>query len=112
MKNARFWTFENGDWVKITLRPGETLGFEYGGPTDEGFEYGSVEWTHEGDRVSREWYRRERDCDGVFTNGGVCVAGMDRLAAVPGYDDPSIMRPDWTDGESWQRDHSAEGEGY
>lgn len=111
-RNARFWTWENGDWVKITLKPGQALGYGYHYGTEEGYASGSVSWEHAGDHVVREYTRNERDCDGLYTGGGVHVAPLDKLAEVGS--EIGILRPEWTEDRSntWQRDHSAEAAGY
>ena len=55
--NARFWIWWNGDWVKITLRPGQSIAMRCGGATDEGFNVESSGYEHDGDRVT-SWLRK------------------------------------------------------
>jgi len=126
LKNARFWTLINGDWIKITLAPGETLEYSHSECTDEGFRSEYQAWHHCPDtgEVYRELYTRERDCDGMFERSCEQVAAPDRLASVAcveyvqerGYgryvDSDTMFRPDWQDLDSYQRDHSAEAMGY
>lgn len=109
-RNARFWAFVNGCHVKITLRPGQTLGHATGGPNEEGWSSEFVEWTHEGDHLRRESGSDGADCDGRFSTGGVDVCDLDHIAS---YTTPrGVKVPNWRDADRWQRDYSAEAAGY
>jgi hypothetical protein len=117
-KNARFWTFWRCGWVKLTLRPGQTLSASNGGPTDEGYHGEAEVWTHEGDMVRSEWASWGRDCDGRQEAGGEHVCPLGKLRArdmVEAFDVPEnrgIFAPEWERADAWQRDHSAEAAGY
>lgn len=109
--NARFWVWENGGPVKLTLRPGESLSHCVSGPTDEGhcLEWFTVE--HCGDYVSQDYGRDERDCDGRTSSEGSSVCPLDHLAvAVVGDDCPRF--PAWAHVATNQRDYAAEAAGY
>ncbi len=66
VKNARFWIFHNGDFVKITLKPNvlSTITITNGGSTDEGYDWMCTTYTHVGHGIERGWDREARDCDG------------------------------------------------
>ncbi|MDD5350034.1 MAG: hypothetical protein PHQ12_07470 [Chthoniobacteraceae bacterium] len=115
--NARFWVFENGDWVKLTLRPGQALSRSQSHPTDEGWRFRGMTWRLEGDTVYQFTTCRETDCDGLgeFEQDDVCP--VDQLKAKPMDADetpggPFIFRPAWTLAASQSRDHTAEAAGY
>lgn len=122
-RNARFWYYVNDSWVKITLREGQALTHNTGGPTDEGYSYSSQTWTHTGAGVMLEWCCEARDCDGRFDRAGDSFCPLDSLASrvLERYDDatgedvpdptcPPV--PEWKPGDSYQRDYSAEAAGY
>lgn len=112
MRNARFWeTGPRGNPVKITLRPGQSLRHGHGGRDDEGWHWTDNRWTHEGDHVLCAFFHDGQDCDGRHSRGGESIAPLDKLAA--GYtDEEGATFPDWTPAEDWQRDYTAESEGY
>lgn len=113
MRNARFWAYVNFDFVKITLRPGQTLEHLEGGPNDEGFCWEANVWTHTGDRVTNECTRWASDCDGRTESYQDYEASLDELnCGSSPMDDPSIKFPSWSPGISSQRDYSAEAMGY
>jgi hypothetical protein len=108
--NARFWQWIAGGWVRITLRPGQTLTRHTGGPTEEGWESETESWEHRGDHVAYGWERNGQDCDGLFDHGGKIACPLDRLTAGEGHDGTPI--PAWERADRWQRDHAAELAGY
>lgn len=93
---VRFWTWEAGGWVRLTLRPGQTLTRTEGGPADEGYHFSVTTWTHEGDRVRRECSAWGRDCDGGYGYESADVCPLDELAAVECRD---VTAPPGDDGE-------------
>jgi len=109
--NARFWIYINGGFVKLTLRPEEALEHFFSERTDEGFRSVYQSWEYDGSVVVRQWFIRERDCDGRHEDGG--VAYWDDGKVAPSYSDPDTMLPVWVDGEDYyHRDHTAEAMGY
>jgi hypothetical protein len=116
--NLRFWAYVNGDWVKLTLRYGDTLYHYEGGATEEGYDHTETYWTHEGDHVLREYHRDARDCDGRICYQGDCHALATELREnVPHYwddetPDPRVRFPEWREGMSQRRDYQAEAAGY
>lgn len=136
MKNARFWHWHRDGWVKLTLRPGQTIEHRMGGSTDEGWSHTSHRWTLAHDWaefpvpvVRCEALTESCDCDGRLDQGGCWVCPLDELQArdmadpeEAGYwqggelvTDPinqGILAPRWHREESWQRDYAAEAMGY
>ncbi len=115
-RNARFWIWWADGWVKLTLRPGQSLSFGYRGPSDEGWHSHGETYSHEGDRVTSNITTDGRDCDGRFQTFDDFVCQLDQLAAreVWNMQDDRLERraPAWIALESYQRDHSAEAMGY
>jgi len=110
-KNARFWTYHRGSFVKLTLKPDQALHHHRGGPTEEGWWSASFVVSHEGDHVRIEHTSDGCDCDGRLTTGADLVCPLDRLAAKPcsrGW--PWV--PDWQEEDSYRRDYQAEAAGY
>lgn len=97
--NARFWTYVNGGPVKLTLKPGQSLTHETGGPTDEGWYHDITDWTYETDDdgkpiVTRNWSTDGQDCDGRHGNGGCEECPLAELLTG--------NEPYYTDLESWE----------
>lgn len=118
MANARFWTFHNDGWIKITLRPLQRLSHHEGGPTDEGYSYTTTTWTHAGPFLLVEWSNVSKDCDGHMDSGGEaqCPLADLKAAECPCYDLDEkglpIRCPLYADVETNQRDYAAEAAGY
>ena len=112
--NARFWEFVNGDAVKLTLKPGQTLEHYQGGRTDEGWQSTATTWSLDADgrMLRREITSDGADCDGRLTSGCDSIAPADPAGFVPMYYTPQLRRPDWRDAGGWQRDQYAEAAGY
>lgn len=111
-RNARFWFWWNGSFVKLTLRPEQTLRFHTSKPTDEGFSYEINEFTHEVDRVLLRWESGGRDCDGTTTQAGKSAADLDKLA-VTSHEEHGIKTPDWqAAGRTRVYDQFAQAAGY
>lgn len=114
-RNARFWTWENNGWVKLTLKPGESLTHATCGPTDEGYFRESSTWSYEDDIITCDYHSFERDCDGPMERNVMLECNVANLASIPecndeyGYNPP---RPDWEKVNSRQRDYYAESMGY
>lgn len=110
MKQARFWIDHKGDFVRIKLDAGQSLGHSYGGETDEGYSWTAQRYSFDGHLVVSEWHTDSRDCDGRMTQSGEATCGTMRLAA--GHSEGGISFPAWEHEESGQRDYSAEAMGY
>lgn len=122
LPNARFWAWERDGWVKITLKPGQTLSYGGGGLTDEGHS-----WFHQEYEYDESWpcvFSRHSnggsDCDGPYEHHSEAACLLANLSAVPPrIADPEYQleeipfaRPDWQQGLRSQRDHYAEAAGY
>ena len=81
-RNARFWIWQNGSPVKLTLRPDapRLCHYEYH-QTDEGWESSTNWYWLENGRVYRDWENDGRDCDGRLTSYGLNSCSIDRLAS-------------------------------
>ena len=112
--NARFWTWLNGDYVKITLRPGQSLTHYSGGPCEEGWSYEAETWEHDGDYVISTWAMEAKDCDGRIDRLYCCRCKVSELNPGYEYELASTVQamPHWEDGSSSQRDYAAEAMGY
>ncbi len=125
--NARFWIHYNDDWAKITLKPGQTIKFYSGGPTDEGVSHASetYEYDDHEDVVIAQFTYWGRDCDGGYQWNSDYYARVSELKAVdeePLYERTNFRgeevnitlprRPRWMQKHEWQRDQYAEQMGY
>ena len=114
-RNARFWAFVNLSWVKLTLKPGQSLAWGTGGRTDEGYSAESSQWEFDGETVLEQWAEWGRDCDGGHERSGERHCTLDMLRAQEA--DATEYgarpeRPEWTDGAVECRDEYAEAAGY
>lgn len=126
--NARFWAWHRGSWVKITLRPGQSLHCFYSSRDEEGWSSELEEWNHEGDIIVRNWANDGRDCDGRLSHSGRDKCLLVNLRRIQAYHDPTagatgrlawldergrrIYRPDWQKVSRMQRDYASEAMGY
>ena len=116
--NARFWVWHRGGWVKLTLRPGQSLTIVERQRTDEGFRQEVNTLTHFGEAVVCEWCETGRDCDGQYEHGGELVCHLANLsirdahAEFPIRQNIGIKAPEWKRANVYQRDHAAEAAGY
>lgn len=118
--NARFWDYCNGGWVKLTLKPGESLSWHKYTPTDEGHQFIQQNWIHNEDFVSYVEYSAGRDCDGLMEYHTTQRAKLNELHSKPafielpdGRAEPGAFQiPNWVLVSGSQRDHSAEAMGY
>lgn len=122
--NARFWHWHSSadQWVKITLKPGQSLEWCDGGPTDEGYHAVVDRWEYLSDRgvIFHSTFTRWRDCDGRGSESRQWVCPVDRLQALDGvetFNDKQEVtvgppRVDWQADGSSQYDEYAESMGY
>jgi hypothetical protein len=123
--NARFLEWINGAEVKITLRPGQKLEWNWYSRHEEGWSSGGQLWRHDGDRVTNESFSDGTDCDGRMSSSIENEALLTELAIelkrsdwVSGPDGGliekpyTIIRPNWTEVSHRQRDYAAEAAGY
>jgi hypothetical protein len=113
MANARFWIFHRDGWVKLTLAPGASLSFSYGGATDEGWSRHSETLSHDGSGIVSEACEDGVDCDGRLTRYGVYRCALDKLASRDcSLSDAPGLLPEWESISSRQRDEYAESMNY
>ena len=120
--NARFWEYVNGDWVKITLKFGQTLCWQKFQYVDEGWDAWQCTWEHMGNEVSYRSVHSGLDCDGRHDRywDGECdlLELKVRELPAPFYGDDrsefekSLRLPFWQESHCSQRDHFAEAMGY
>ncbi len=110
-RNARFWTWINGDWAKITLRPEQSLEHYTCAAHDEGWSSEATVWYYntETKEIERETTHDGRDCDGRMTTEYDCFCPV---AQLRDRECDKLMVPQWERGNSRQRDYSAEAMGY
>jgi len=109
--SVRFWEFESGGYVRLTLRhDGDSLSWESGGPTDEGYSVRSCYWELSGGAVKHRLYEHGRDCDGGYSRESLYVCPIGDLATFENPD--GYMMPKWTKVSSRQWDQFAEAAGY
>ena len=123
--NARFWIYANESWVKITLEPGQSIRFCYGGPTEEGSHYHGETYESDGDSVKCLITDCGRDCDGRldrYWEGEVAVKDLPPAhlrdvfepvdADCPGYGMRPAYLVRWRTESECRRDEYAEAAGY
>ena len=99
-RNARFWTFIHGSYVKLTLTPGQELEHWSSSAHEEGWSSEETTWRHSGDVVERYWRSAGSDCDGRTSRTGAdeCAVGKMRTgfdAKEAGYTDMDVRMPVW-----------------
>lgn len=119
---VRIWISVNGDWVKITLHENKPFVYHKFFRHDEGWASEEQVYLFDGEFVYREIYTDGRDCDGRLTTEMKDYAHVTKIRKVPCYlgqakDGSNIysdtmLRPDWEEPKSFQRDYSAEAMGY
>ena len=111
---VRFWEFQNDDWVKLTLKPGQVLEHYHCERHEEGYSYEHVTWelSEDGKTLFRESNSGGQDCDGRMSYSNECEASTNKDTWVDCYDFEGEVRPDWNRVKSGQRDYSAEAMGY
>jgi len=122
--HVRFWSWENGGWVKVaipaTATQDDPVCHGTGGQTDEGWASSLRYWWR--DVIDgEEWVYEANvdegsDCDGGYSHVTVCrfrVADGLRPAVWDDHDVPGVMVPaDWQRITASRRDQFAELAGY
>lgn len=124
-KTVRFWTIHHGSPVRLALQDGQEIRHGYRAPTDEGFHAEHSTYRREAGRVTLEWRSEGRDCDGRVSAEGECsfaegeaqakrITNGEYIEGIGGGEEyyPGLLFPQWEQGESSQRDHTAEAAGY
>ena len=114
-QNARFWLWHHQGWVKLTVKPNQTVSFSRAGAHDEGWYRNSSEITCVDSEVIWDYCNDGADCDGRQTTTGRLVCKVEDLATERSYDaetELTHMVPKWEKMSSSQYDQYAELAGY
>jgi len=122
-KKVRFWEQINGDWVKLTIVPDQTIRHYRFTVTDEGWRSTEREYEYNSEDgiVSAHIVRDGRDCDGRLTytwEGYFDPKGSTEPVFI-GWDSKGnemfssyMKKPEWIKTRAHQRDFTAEAAGY
>lgn len=105
-KNAKFWVWWQGGWVKIKLTPGQKVACEHYERTDEGNSFECCEYEHTGESVTIKATAGGSDCDGHVENRYDAECPLSDLAKMTCMDGMNV--PDWKDVKESRRDEFAE----
>lgn len=108
MKNARFHVYVNGGYVKLTLRPGQSLQWAKSEWNGEGSSWQWDKWENDNGVVINTYASGGRDCDGIHREGGARHCAIDKLKGEADYEDSSILKPEWINGAAEVYDQYAE----
>ena len=115
-RNMRFRVFINGGWVKLTLRPGQSLSWGRSGPDEEGYSFESVTWEAIATGVMRSSSSGGRDCDGYTEHSQSSYCPEEALWAevVPSeaFPEDPVYCPRWEGKEEEVYDQYAQLDGY
>jgi len=107
--NARFYDGQ----TKITLKPGQTLTWSRFEQTEEGFAscHVTFELDRHGELLTRTIDQEGRDCDGRY------AAFLEQFcpvtqSAARWNEYARVFQPAWSSANEYQRDYTAENEGY
>ena len=116
---VRFQVFINDTYTTLTLSPGQSLGWQGGGPCEEGYEIETITWglSQDGQILERYTTRRWSDCDGPGSSFYDDSAEVRSIRAISVWDGAGrtgmfAQVPDWQTLDRGQRDHFAEAMGY
>lgn len=109
---ARFWIFENGGDVRLSLKDGQTVSHVTARSTEEGWQWSAVRYTRRGDWVICEAESAERDCDGRLDRSSVTRCHVRELERGYHNEIDDIHYPRWRRVSAGQRDYAAEAAGY
>lgn len=115
--NARFIVYHNGQFTKLTIKPGERLRFSSGGPTEEGYSYKYEEFYYPKDenKVYCTVHCESLDCDGPYQRTWTGYFHVDREFLDKSRDEYGNLNrhcPTWIKEDEYQRDVYAEMMGY
>lgn len=113
--NAKFWAYHKGDWVKLTLKPGQEIAVHSFFWTDEGSkeEYSTYCYDPDNDCIWSTYDSSERDCDGRHSYHSDVMCPLSELKASPADEQwGSPATPEWRKVSAHQRDYYAEAMGY
>lgn len=124
-RTVRFWYLHRTHWVRITLKPGQTLRHSFTYWNGEGNTCEAVMFHYDAEtrRVVMDYYETGRDCDGRSSYRWVGTCPTDDLASVPVFVEHArsthhlhagshIRRPEWGTAKRAEWDEFAELSGY
>jgi hypothetical protein len=79
MINARLWAWINGGWVKLTLKPQQSLSWGRARRTDEGHNTDWESFAFDGQYVIHNYGSYGRDCDGGYEHSETRRAFVTKL---------------------------------
>lgn len=112
MRNARFWIYHNGTYIKLTMVPDQVFTVSSGGPTEEGYSYDQTTYSYDGETVTSEHTSQSSDCDGRFDYHSRANCHVFYLMARENFEPYEPRLPEWQQCDSGQRDYAAEYAGY
>lgn len=125
MRNVRFWIHcpgnVDGGFVKLTLRPSQSLSWYSRYRTTEGWSSTTCTWTYDEDDgiVTQDYGTDGCDCDGRLSSGSRFVCPVGQLSdeepndyCRENYNCADVTLPAWVKENAWQHDHQAEAAGY
>ena len=110
MKNVRFLIYWNNAWVKITLKPEQSLSCYTGANDEEGYHSNYMQLKYEYENVFLTEESNSIDCDGPHSDFREYVCHVDKLSSYKNY--YGTMIPEWKEISANQRDYYAEAMGY
>jgi hypothetical protein len=112
LTGVRFWVWHTEGYVRLHLRPGQTLRWHAGGPDDEGWSYRACAWSldEDGQTLRLDEYTDGVDCDGRLSREWHyrCPVRHRDAHRAPG----GMGVPLWEVDSQSQRDYAAEAMGY
>ena len=111
-KTARFWIWENGDWVKLSIRPGQTLSHAKYHRHDEGWSDVYASWENLGGVVERSVEIHNQDCDGRHGESYTDTCLIEELTARDTKIEGTPLLPRWQEMSAENYDQYAELAGY
>lgn len=93
---ARLWLYINNDFVKVTLKPGQTINWYESHPTEEGYHFTQIAVEYDGEDVYLTEVDGGRDCDGQLEHTYKMGCSLANLRADPiDIKMETIPRPKW-----------------
>ena len=117
-KTYRFWTWVCDGWVRIKLKPEQTLTWGCHEPHEEGYSATCICWEHDGETITEHYATYGSDCDGRHQDNRTTFHHVADHSVFEVYDGEldthgNVIRvPAWQQGECSQYDEFAELAGY
>lgn len=126
VKFTDYHPFEDGKFLTIILKDGESFSLEHRQRTEEGWQQEVVSWELVEETVTKSWYSDGVDCDGRMEYSSNCACHISQLQKSPAWlysewiegkgnenhYSSTIKVPEWENVRKHQRDHTAERMNY